>query len=317
MGNEGSTKDEVDNFYCFWYDFDSWREYSYLDEEEKEKGENREERRWMEKQNRAARAQRKKEEMQRIRQLVDNAYHCDPRVARFKEEEKLRKQEQKRLKQEAIKQRQLEEERQRKEAEEREKRLKKQEEEMLKAKREEEKKQKEALKKRTRKERKQLEIIFENYNYFVQDDKHKLDNLKEFDKLCHTFSLDDLIKFRQSIEQLSDENSKKQLFLDELQKLNAKIESEKAESLAQNITLNGQSNEKLNSRKYWSYDDVQLLIKAVKLFPAGTTDRWAVIAKFVNDKTSNGIVRNHRDVLEKVKELQNSSKSIIFSNLIN
>ena len=34
-----SSFEDVDNFYTFWYDFDSWREYSYLDEEEKEKGE--------------------------------------------------------------------------------------------------------------------------------------------------------------------------------------------------------------------------------------------------------------------------------------
>ena len=39
LGDMTSSFEEVDNFYAFWYDFDSWREYSYLDEEEKEKGE--------------------------------------------------------------------------------------------------------------------------------------------------------------------------------------------------------------------------------------------------------------------------------------
>ncbi|CAG2119875.1 unnamed protein product, partial [Medioppia subpectinata] len=85
LGDNRSDISYVNKFYAFWYDFDSWREYSYLDEEEKEKGENRDERRWMEKQNKAARAQKKKEEMQRLRQLVDNAYQSDPRIARFKE----------------------------------------------------------------------------------------------------------------------------------------------------------------------------------------------------------------------------------------
>ena len=45
----------------------------------------------MEKQNRAARAARKKEENQRIRQMVDNAYASDPRIKLFKEQEKRRK----------------------------------------------------------------------------------------------------------------------------------------------------------------------------------------------------------------------------------
>ena len=88
MGNECSLISDVNAFYNFWYNFDSWREYSYLDEEEKQKGENREERRWMDKQNKAARALRKKEEMQRIRELVDNSYQCNPTITKFKEEEK-------------------------------------------------------------------------------------------------------------------------------------------------------------------------------------------------------------------------------------
>ena len=79
IGHSDYSRQEVDKFYKFWYDFDSWREYSYLDEEDKEKGSDREERRWIEKNNRIQRAEKKKEEMKRIRKLVDNAYNCDPR----------------------------------------------------------------------------------------------------------------------------------------------------------------------------------------------------------------------------------------------
>ena len=39
LGDEYSTIEEVDHFYHFWYNFNSWREYSYLDEENKEKAE--------------------------------------------------------------------------------------------------------------------------------------------------------------------------------------------------------------------------------------------------------------------------------------
>ena len=37
LGAMDSNREDVDRFYSFWYDFDSWREYSYLDEEDKEK----------------------------------------------------------------------------------------------------------------------------------------------------------------------------------------------------------------------------------------------------------------------------------------
>ena len=84
LGSPEATRDVVDKFYKHWYDFDSWREYSYLDEEDKEKGSDREERRWIEKNNKVQRAEKKKEEMKRIRKLVDNAYNSDSRIARFK-----------------------------------------------------------------------------------------------------------------------------------------------------------------------------------------------------------------------------------------
>lgn len=91
LGDNDTPRTQVEKFYSFWYDFDSWREYSYDDEEEKEKGQDREERRWIEKQNRAVRGKRKKEEMARIRTLVDLAYNNDPRIVRFKQEDKDKK----------------------------------------------------------------------------------------------------------------------------------------------------------------------------------------------------------------------------------
>lgn len=91
LGDENSTREQVERFYAFWYEFESWREFSYMDEEEKEKGADREERRWIEKQNKVARAKLKKEEMARIRTLVDMAYSNDPRIQTFKQEDKDRK----------------------------------------------------------------------------------------------------------------------------------------------------------------------------------------------------------------------------------
>lgn len=38
LGDADSTRDHVEAFYDFWYSFESWREFSYLDEEEKDKG---------------------------------------------------------------------------------------------------------------------------------------------------------------------------------------------------------------------------------------------------------------------------------------
>ncbi|KAI2805452.1 hypothetical protein RDWZM_008719 [Blomia tropicalis] len=308
LGDANSTYEEVNDFYNFWYDFDSWREYSYLDEEEKEKGENREERRYLEKQNKAARAQRKKEEMLRIRQLVDNAYQCDPRVLRFKEEEKKRRQEMKQAKQASIKAKKEEEERLQREKEERELALKKKQEDEEKQRKEGERKQKEAAKKKIRQEIKQVENIFKEKNYYTDDPTTRIEYMQELDKLCKIYSIDKLVVFRQTLQSFNSDDKRKNYFLSQVEELNKKLESERIET-SNPATATASATNSTSSKKVWSYDDIQLLIKAVKLFPAGTTNRWNVIANFINDKTDSGVTRNHRDVLEKTKELQKSGES--------
>ncbi|XP_027205287.2 dnaJ homolog subfamily C member 2-like [Dermatophagoides pteronyssinus] len=314
LGNQNSTYEEINDFYSFWYNFESWREYSYLDEEEKEKGENREERRYLDKQNKIARAQRKKEEMQRIRQLVDNAYQCDPRVSRFKEDEKKRRQEQKQAKQASIKARKEEEERIQREKEEQEMAEKKRKENEERQKRDEERKQKEMMKKKTKKEIKMLETFLEKENYFANDQSIKIEHMKECDKMTKLLTLEQIIEFRKHLESIDKREAKKNYFLLEIEKMNKKLEEERLELAKNNnnSALSGTGSTTgpttTSTKKHWSYDDVQILIKAVKLFPAGTPNRWTVIANYINDKTDSNIVRNHRDVLEKAKDLQKSNE---------
>ncbi|MGH0127860.1 UNVERIFIED_CONTAM: hypothetical protein FKN15_032529 [Acipenser sinensis] len=138
------------------YNFDSWREFSYLDEEEKEKAECRDERRWIDKQNRGARAQRKKEEMNRIRTLVDTAYSFDPRIKKFKDDEKARKEAEKKAKVDAKRKEQEEKERARQAELEAARLAKEKEEEEAKQVAMQAKKEKEIQKKASKKERQKL-----------------------------------------------------------------------------------------------------------------------------------------------------------------
>lgn len=301
LGDENTDFDHVNSFYSFWYEFDSWREFSYKDEEEKEKGENREERRWIEKQNRAARQKLKKEEMARIRQLVDNACACDPRIQKFKDEEKEKKLAIKRAKQEAARQRVEEEERIRAAAEEEERKKKEKEEEEAKAQAAAAKKEKEALKKQMRKERKNLRQVAKDFDYFATTEEERIKMLEEVDKLSELLSLTSIQELNSSLS-CGDKEKAKEAFLAKVSELQDQLDRDKRQHLeaAQKSSAGGGGG---GDRKAWSDDELQMLIKAVNLFPAGTQDRWEVIAAFIGQHVT-GSNKNARDVLSKAKELQ-------------
>ncbi|KZW00387.1 DnaJ-domain-containing protein [Exidia glandulosa HHB12029] len=88
LGAVDDSKEAVEGFYDFWYNFDSWRSFEYLDKEVNEGSESRDDKRYTEKKNKTERARRKKEDTARVRTLVDKALALDPRIARIKREEK-------------------------------------------------------------------------------------------------------------------------------------------------------------------------------------------------------------------------------------
>lgn len=88
LGDENSSKEQVDEFYNFFYDFDSWRSFEYLDKEANEGSDSRDEKRYTEKKNRNERARRKKEDNARLRNLVDKALSVDPRIKQFRAQER-------------------------------------------------------------------------------------------------------------------------------------------------------------------------------------------------------------------------------------
>lgn len=60
----------------------------------------------------------------------------------------------------------------------------------------------------------------------------------------------------------------------------------------------------------WSETELQLLIKAVNLFPAGTAQRWEVVANFISQHNNDGTSsRDAKEVLAKAKDLQSTDFS--------
>ncbi|KAF7591096.1 hypothetical protein BBP40_001995 [Aspergillus hancockii] len=164
LGDENTTFEELDNFYNFWYNFDSWRTFEYLDEDVPDDNENRDQKRHVEKKNANARRKRKTEDTARLRHLVDDCAAQDERIKNFRKAARADK-DKKRLEKEAEAKRLAEEkEKARLEEEQR----KKDAEEAAKAERENKKKAKEAAKNATKKNKRVLKGSVKDVNYFAE-----------------------------------------------------------------------------------------------------------------------------------------------------
>jgi DnaJ homolog subfamily C member 2 len=310
LGSENSTRSHVEKFYDFWYDFQSWREYSYLDEEDKEKGQDRDERRWIDKQNKAMRAKKKKEEMARIRQLVDLAYNNDPRILKFKKEERDKKLAAKRAKQTAAQALKEQEEIQKREEEPA--RVKAEQDEQKRI--EQLQKEKELQKRALKKERKSLRDYAKSKNYFINDNEsEKIKNIENVERLCEALKLLELQDLNKKMTE-NDSNATV-IFNEAVSVMEKELEEERKRQTSYINSIGKNTSHPLaatNKKQLWNNENIQLLIKAVNLFPAGTNQRWEVVANFINQHATNlpeNVKFSAKDVLNKAKDIQSSDFS--------
>lgn len=165
LGGDKSSKEEVETFYNFWYNFDSWRSFEYQDEDVPDDNENRDQKRHIEKKNNNARKKKKTEDTARLRNLVDECLAGDERIKKFKQQEKAGKNK-RREEKEAAERKEKEDKIKAKEEEER---LKKEAEEAAKAERVEGKKAKEAAKNAAKKNKRVLKSSVKDANYLLPD----------------------------------------------------------------------------------------------------------------------------------------------------
>jgi len=85
FGDGSSTQQEVEHFYNFWYNFDSWRSFEYQDEDVPDDNENRDQKRHMERKNASARKKKKAEDNARLRSMLDGLMAQDERIKKFRQ----------------------------------------------------------------------------------------------------------------------------------------------------------------------------------------------------------------------------------------
>jgi DnaJ family protein C protein 2 len=163
FGDENSTKEEVEDFYNFFYNFDSWRSFEYQDEDVPDDGESRDQKRHVERKNNNARKKKKTEDSARLRKLLDDASAGDERIKKFRQEANASKNK-KRLEKEAAELKAKQDAEAKKEAEAK---AAKEAEESAKVEREAGKKAKEAAKNAVKKNKRILKGSVKDANYFA------------------------------------------------------------------------------------------------------------------------------------------------------
>ena len=292
LGDIQSPLQKVKLFYRFWHNFQSWRDFSVEGEYDLEEATSRYEKRQMLKENRKMKASMKKEEKIRIDTLTNIAYKRDPRI--IEEEKRLEKE-----REEEKKKRALERQKQKEEEE-----LKRQ----IMIKQNEEEKQR--LKKKKLEEKEEMEkniinIIKEN-NINMNDD-----DLFQFKLNSKNESLKEFLNYISKFEK-EDNNIKKKEII------------EKCKSLF-GMKFKEEIKEDKEKDSIWTKEEMFLLQKGVKKYPAGTKKRWDKIKEIVKTKSEEEIVRmthylvvnpnikiegniNLKELLQKEKKEQNNEE---------
>ena len=246
LGNKDTLYTQVQDFYQFWFGFSSWREFSYLDDEEfdPEKGESREEKRWLARQNKHGRAQLKKNEIQRIIKLVELAFTVDPRVQKAEEEEKQRKDEEKRLKLERQTKEQEERDRKKKEKEDLELREKEERAEMERLQLIEDKRQREERKLAFKKQRNEFKAACNKHNNFStapvdSASAEMTQNIIEIENLSQALSLEELSVLTKRISDEEQMEASKAIFEEFVCSMREKQEEDVKKSLLQTSGAQG------------------------------------------------------------------------------
>ena len=162
IGDDNSAREDVEDFYDFWYNFDSWRSFEYLDEDVPDDNADRDHKRHIEKKNRNARGKRKTEDTARVRDTVDLCLKNDERIKKFRQQASQSKNK-KKLEKEA---------REKKEAEDKAaaaaaaEAQKKEDEEKAKTDKDAAKKSKEAAKNAVKKNKRVVKGAVKDVNYF-------------------------------------------------------------------------------------------------------------------------------------------------------
>jgi DnaJ homolog subfamily C member 2 len=329
LGTADSPRTEVDAFYSFWINVESWRRFEWLDEDEPAGTDNRADKRWHEKKNKAKRDTRKKDDNTRLIRLVETAMKRDPRMIRWKEADRAAKAAKKNSKVDAAKA-VKEAEAARKAAEAAEKAAKEAAEKAIK---ESAAASKAAAKAALKSGRKAFRDALGSLETWAVDLVAEIRTVQALGMTVERVlsaigeDTDRLARVTESINcMITNFNGDRRGHLVELSEFLATVESNTESSVqstnASTPAVVAASTETApaaaSASVTWEMQEIDLLINAVKQYPGGTSNRWEQITSTLNRQLShlNASARTFTldQVIAQTNQLQANKDTVIDSD---
>ena len=295
IGDVNTPIEEVNRFYEYWTNFESWRDFTGIGAEHNpDEAQDRYQKRMYQQENEKLAKKLKKKEIERIINLVTRAMQFDPRILADKEkkkqlkEAKLREKEEEKRQAELLIQQQIEAEALAKENQKN-------------AKFDKEKQRK--LDSKTRNTCKKLLRIFATrcntivgntiknigeYGMFSIDDIENImlvqSAMDDLNNINDIWGGEAVLKDEGYIHSLSDEecNSIRTLIKEQINTCKNKMKAAATPSNTAAIASAAVTTTTAGIERQWNRDELSALAKAIKKFPAGANNRWGCIVQELN-----------------------------------
>lgn len=290
LGDMTTPDNDVVEFYDFWNNFSSWREFPELNENAIESASCRQQKREYQRENEKKQAAKKKEELARVRKLTENASKKDPRMIRMRRDAdesknaaKNKKAAEAAEKEAAAKQKALDD--------------------ANRVQREKEQKIRDDENKKVLKEvMKKVRAAFGKSCKAAGLEDGKVDELRasleleQLQEIVEAFAAD--AKSAVGLELFN-------AYVTQAAEAAAAAKSMSAEQLAASklAAKKLEEEQEAASAKPWTHEEESQLVKAVGKFPGGTVLRWEKITDMVNAVTQ----RSMKDVIKKSKMMETSA----------
>jgi DnaJ homolog subfamily C member 2 len=289
IGNADTPIAQVQRFYDYWVNFDSWRDFTNVSAEHNvDSATSREEKRWMMKENERGAKKLKKKEMARLSDMVMRAMNFDPRL--LQEKDRLRQEKQ------AVKDAK---EQERSAALEVVAKHKADEEAKVEAELEAKRQQKlewERTKKEASKGRNTFRKLL-RARAVSSDSEYGSLTADEVELLCQHLEMAQIASLNDSLggeaaladaSLLSSDDTSLRSSLKEVREKLDETARQEEEVLEERRKLDNTKAAEAELKKKgltreWSREDLSTLSKAIGKFPGGMKQRWVVICNYMND----------------------------------